>query len=258
MSISKKVRFETLKRDDFTCQYCGAKPPDVELEVDHIIPRGSGGSNRPDNLKTSCRDCNARKSNTLIDVLTADREEVRAHHKQLAGEYFWRDPVFQQGLRSLVTVHEYSDDDIGMMLGVSRERVRQWRNMIGIKKLRRGSGSLRRFDWVGCRFVVMDSKDAYKYLKARERGRWRVARQAQRDRVVAWMIVFTKKYGYPPSCCQIADDMGLNHVENLYMWLGYRVGKNKAIKVTDKLYDEAGLEKRKVGHKGHNATLAAV
>ena len=44
-SISKKLRFEVFKRDNFTCQYCGRMAPDVVLEVDHINPVANGGKN---------------------------------------------------------------------------------------------------------------------------------------------------------------------------------------------------------------------
>lgn len=65
-AISKKLRFEIFKRDLFTCQYCGAKPPTVILEVDHIIPVVSGGENQEDNLLTSCFDCNRGKGARLL------------------------------------------------------------------------------------------------------------------------------------------------------------------------------------------------
>ena len=51
--LSKKIRFEVFKRDNFTCQYCGRKAPDVVLEVDHIIPVAKGGKNNIMNLITS-------------------------------------------------------------------------------------------------------------------------------------------------------------------------------------------------------------
>lgn len=44
--LSKGIRFEVFKRDNFTCQYCGAKAPDVILEVDHINPVKLGGKFR--------------------------------------------------------------------------------------------------------------------------------------------------------------------------------------------------------------------
>ena len=60
-ALSKKTRFEIFKRDLFTCQYCGATPPDVVLEVDHIMPVAGGGTNDEMNLITSCVDCNRGK-----------------------------------------------------------------------------------------------------------------------------------------------------------------------------------------------------
>ena len=62
MAVSKRVRFEVLRRDDNTCQYCGGKAPDVRLTVDHVMPAALGGSDFPDNLVAACEDCNAGKT----------------------------------------------------------------------------------------------------------------------------------------------------------------------------------------------------
>ncbi|MEJ7724319.1 MAG: hypothetical protein WKF64_08445 [Ilumatobacteraceae bacterium] len=35
--ISRRLRFEILRRDGHTCRYCGARAPDVPLTVDHVI-----------------------------------------------------------------------------------------------------------------------------------------------------------------------------------------------------------------------------
>jgi HNH endonuclease len=59
--LSLTARFEAFNRDDFTCQYCGRHPPDVLLEVDHVIPRANGGTNALENLITACFDCNRGK-----------------------------------------------------------------------------------------------------------------------------------------------------------------------------------------------------
>lgn len=68
--ISKSLRFEVFQRDKYTCQYCGRKPPEVELEVDHLIPVAEGGTDDFDNLVTSCRDCNRGKSTKIIEAFT--------------------------------------------------------------------------------------------------------------------------------------------------------------------------------------------
>jgi hypothetical protein len=65
-TISKKLRFEVFKRDSFKCQYCGRVAPDVILNVDHIDPVASEGSNDILNLITSCFDCNAGKSDRKL------------------------------------------------------------------------------------------------------------------------------------------------------------------------------------------------
>lgn len=64
--ISKRERFNIFNRDGFTCKYCGKQPPSVMLVVDHVIPVSAGGGNNPDNLTTSCQECNQGKSATSI------------------------------------------------------------------------------------------------------------------------------------------------------------------------------------------------
>lgn len=55
------LRFRVLRRDGFTCTYCGRRPPEVQLHVDHVVPFSTGGMTVIDNLKTACRDCNLGK-----------------------------------------------------------------------------------------------------------------------------------------------------------------------------------------------------
>jgi len=65
-TISKSLRFDIFKRDAFTCQYCGRRPPDVILELDHIHPVSKGGDNDEMNLVTSCFDCNRGKRDKVL------------------------------------------------------------------------------------------------------------------------------------------------------------------------------------------------
>ena len=56
------------------CGYCGAK--DKRLEVDHIVPRSHGGSDRVSNLTLSCEPCNKRKNQRPAAVFLAKKPEV--------------------------------------------------------------------------------------------------------------------------------------------------------------------------------------
>lgn len=70
MAVSKRTRYEVLKRDNYTCRYCHAT--DSPLTVDHVLPTALGGSDAPDNLVAACRDCNAGKSSTSPDSALVD------------------------------------------------------------------------------------------------------------------------------------------------------------------------------------------
>ena len=73
------MRFEVLKRDKFTCQYCGKQSPDVVLHLDHIKPVSKGGKNTLLNLVTSCVDCNLGKGARELN----DESEIEKQKQQL-------------------------------------------------------------------------------------------------------------------------------------------------------------------------------
>ena len=58
--ISRRKRYEVLKRDNFSCQKCGAGA-EATLEVDHINPISKGGTDEMINLQTLCKSCNLGK-----------------------------------------------------------------------------------------------------------------------------------------------------------------------------------------------------
>ncbi len=60
-----EVREYLLEKYNRTCQYCSAK--NIPLEVEHIVPKSKGGSNRVSNLTLSCRKCNEKKGNQPIE-----------------------------------------------------------------------------------------------------------------------------------------------------------------------------------------------
>ena len=97
--VGKKLRFEVFKRDKFTCQYCGAKAPDVVLHVDHIQAVAEGGKSEILNLVTACQGCNAGKGARRLDdmsVIERQRlqiEELEERRQQLEMMLQWRDSL---------------------------------------------------------------------------------------------------------------------------------------------------------------------
>lgn len=85
--MKKIVRFEVFKRDSFTCQYCGKTPPQAVLEVDHINPVSSGGTDEINNLITACFECNRGKRNipleTVPNTLATNLEILKEREVQL-------------------------------------------------------------------------------------------------------------------------------------------------------------------------------
>lgn len=81
MAVSKRLRYEILRRDKHTCRYCGSKAPDAVLTVDHVMPVSLGGSDEPNNLVAACKDCNAGKTSSSPDApLVDDVNEVAARY----------------------------------------------------------------------------------------------------------------------------------------------------------------------------------
>ncbi len=55
------TRKNIMKRDRYTCQYCGKRG--IPMTCDHVIPKTRGGDDSWENLVCSCTYCNNRKGN---------------------------------------------------------------------------------------------------------------------------------------------------------------------------------------------------
>jgi 5-methylcytosine-specific restriction endonuclease McrA len=56
-----EMREYLLEKWGRTCAYCGKK--NISLQIEHLVPRGRGGSNRVSNLTLACNHCNQKKGN---------------------------------------------------------------------------------------------------------------------------------------------------------------------------------------------------
>ncbi len=57
------TRFNLFLRDEFCCQYCGARG---ELTFDHVVPRARGGITSWENVVAACARCNLRKGSKSL------------------------------------------------------------------------------------------------------------------------------------------------------------------------------------------------
>lgn len=85
-------RRNLFKRDHQTCQYCGARPGNSELTIDHVVPKSRGGSSTWDNCVLACVPCNARKANRTP-------EQARMHLKHKPVRPAWRPYYATSGIR---------------------------------------------------------------------------------------------------------------------------------------------------------------
>lgn len=55
--MNRKLKWEVLERDNFTCRYCKRM-----CTVDHVRPKSKEGRDRKSNLVCACFECNQAKA----------------------------------------------------------------------------------------------------------------------------------------------------------------------------------------------------
>jgi 5-methylcytosine-specific restriction endonuclease McrA len=91
-----------LEKFNRTCVYCNAK--EIPLEVEHIIPKSKGGSNRISNLTLACRPCNQSKGSQDVkdflngepDLLKRILSQVKASLKDAAAVNSTRNKLYEE------------------------------------------------------------------------------------------------------------------------------------------------------------------
>ena len=85
-------RRNVLRRDFYTCQYCGSRN---DLTLDHVTPRSRGGRHAWENVVVACRECNQRKGSRTPEeagLTLRTRPRVPTFGLYVAGQFAeWHD-----------------------------------------------------------------------------------------------------------------------------------------------------------------------
>lgn len=75
-------RYECITLQNGMCLYCGATLTIKSCELDHIVPRASGGSNRRDNLVAVCMECNKEKDKDPFSIFAKRSQRQGVSHDE--------------------------------------------------------------------------------------------------------------------------------------------------------------------------------
>ncbi len=79
------LKAAVLLRDGNKCVYCGKSGKRTKLEMEHVVPKSKGGSDRYDNRVASCKECNDKKGNKSLEEFLKRRPKKLAEIKAKLG-----------------------------------------------------------------------------------------------------------------------------------------------------------------------------
>ncbi len=83
-NIPNSTRKAVYRRDGYLCALCGSGQ---YLQIHHVIPRGEGGSDFPENLITLCSKCHAQAHGIDVYATGEDGYPTQADVIQACVEY---------------------------------------------------------------------------------------------------------------------------------------------------------------------------
>ena len=91
--MRKSLREAVINKFGFKCAYCGCEITLKTMQVDHIVPKISGGNDAIENLFPACRVCNNWKLFHDLEVfrrelsLQVERLNLRSSNYRIAKKY---------------------------------------------------------------------------------------------------------------------------------------------------------------------------
>ena len=177
------------------------------------------------------------------DFTKADMKRLRTCWEKWKADNSTESDVLRDALDELLNVHGYSLTDIGVFLGLSRERIRQYVKQFGIEVFVKGP-QFRMWDDDENRFVAMPSKAVYDKEVTAKYGANAMARKAhaKRRRVAVWVLRdIGASIGRVPAHADLADayDMEAGRMNGV---LGFTTYRGSIGDQCRELWAEAGFE----------------
>lgn len=184
------------------------------------------------------------------------RDEVREHHRQIRRMRGQMDAG--QRARRIQRLYDqgYCPTDVSVMLGLSRERVRQINDEYDLQPPRQKGSLPRLWDDEKQRFVAVSPEKFGEVCYRAERRRRRLEREKERFQTrlkhmrAIWKL--QSRLGRSPTLGEVADEVGKSWPQMARAW-GYRQdGGLSYNKASDLMYQAAGAEKYDRGeHREH-------
>lgn len=108
-----KWRKKQFLRQGGLCWYCQDYLPYTRINVEHIIPRSKGGTNRKSNLVLACSNCNKNKGSSLVPLKVVKQNRVATIKQR--GKYLKNRRWFEQ------TYGQYTDNGFRELMNNLRE-----------------------------------------------------------------------------------------------------------------------------------------
>lgn len=194
-------------------------------------------------------------------MTATDSAEVRAFHRPFYDEWRRRHRTedLRNGIASLLEEHGYTMTDVSVMLGLTRERVRQFVARWGLVVGSKYTTAYRVWDDEANRFrpvAVAEYQRVERQKRTQARARWRRDRQrAMADRL--WALA--GELGYTPTVGEFATawfgrEMPSNFIGPSVHEAWDTQRRTTAAASTKALYEAAGLTVRASGSPGHRNT----
>ena len=233
----------------YTCQYCGGKSKSKRIEVEHMISKANGGSNRIDNLTLACEECNkAKGKRNLVNWL----DDLKSSTDEL-------DQVRVKCISEFLDGKVIKPKNYGAWVNMYHKRLIEDLNQFGFRKIEISDGITTSANRIVQGYEKGNDKENYHYNDAICIGD---IPDNFKDHTTVAYIIEAKGRGRrvkgQPNCCGILNKNGI-HREKVYIVKDKKTNKITAMYQTGDIckisipkgkYQGEYVARIKVRHKG--------